>query len=59
MKFLNGWKTYGVAVLTCIYAVSAYFTHHIDLNTMMQLISASGLASGLRHAISTSTPATQ
>lgn len=48
---LQGYKTYTVAVITIVYAVSGYFLGYLDGNAMIQLILGSGLIAGLRNAI--------
>ena len=48
---LNGYKTYLVAALGVIYAVSAWATGHIDANGAIQLIEVALAAAGIRSAI--------
>lgn len=50
---LNGYKTYALALLGIIYAVSGFFTGHIDANTAFELVLGSGGLATLRHGIST------
>lgn len=50
---LSGYKTYIIAVLGIIYAISGFLTGHVDANTAIQLILGSGGLAALRHGIST------
>jgi uncharacterized membrane protein YphA (DoxX/SURF4 family) len=49
---LSGYKTYLVAALGAIYALSAYFTGHVDTNMFVQLLQTSLGLGALRSAIS-------
>lgn len=53
---LNGYKTYAIAILGVIYAVSGFLTGHMDANTALELIGSSGAIASLRHAIDKGTP---
>lgn len=55
LNTLNGYKTYVLAILGLVYAISGFFTGHIDANTAMELILGSGGLATLRHGISTDT----
>ena len=48
---LQGLKTYIVAAVGVVYALSALFTGHIDGNTAVQLLVTSLGLAGLRNAI--------
>jgi len=48
---LNGYKTYIVAAVGVLYAISAWATGHIDANGAVQLIEVALAAVGLRSAI--------
>jgi hypothetical protein len=51
MEKLKGWKTYGLAALSVVYAVSGFLLGHLDANAALQIIGASGFASTIRHAL--------
>lgn len=51
---MNGWKTYAVCAIAIIYAVSGFFTGHLDANAAIEVALAALGAAGLRHGISTS-----
>ena len=51
MAFSAGKKTYAVAVLTVVYAVSGYFIGKVETDTAIQLVLGSGLFAALRNAI--------
>jgi len=53
MTALNGYKTYIVAALGVVYAISGYFTGHVDANAAMEIIITSLAAAGIRHGMST------
>lgn len=48
---LNGYKTYAIAVLTLVYAISGYLLGNIDTETAVQLVIAALGLSALRHSI--------
>lgn len=50
---LDGYKTYTLSILVVIYAVAGFITGNLDANAAFQLLAGSGIASSLRHAIST------
>lgn len=54
MKLLTGYKTYTLAIVTLIYAASAYYTGHMSGMDALNLVLAALGASSIRHAISTS-----
>jgi hypothetical protein len=47
----NGAKTYIIAVLTIIFAVSGMITGHLDLAAGSDLIAIALTGTGLRHAL--------
>ena len=48
---LSGRKAYAVAVLTILYAASAYFTGNMDLSTAIQMILGGAGLGALRAGI--------
>ena len=48
---LNGYKTYILAGLALVYAISGFFTGHIDANTAVETVFAALGAASLRHGI--------
>lgn len=52
MKFnINGYKTYGLAVLAVVYAVSGYFTAHLGGKEALDIIWAALSVAAIRHGI--------
>lgn len=51
---MSGYKTYILAILGALYAISGFFTGHLDANTAIELLLGSGGLATLRHGISTS-----
>lgn len=49
--FLEGKKTFIIAGLTLVYAIIGVILGHIDVNTAIQLVLASGALVSLRSAI--------
>lgn len=54
MNLISGKKTYIVAVLTIIYAVTAYFTGNMDLNTATQMVLGGAGLGALRAGVTKS-----
>lgn len=54
MTKLQGYKTYILMALGVLYAISGFFTGHVDANTAFEIIGGSLGLGTLRHAISTS-----
>ncbi len=50
---LNGYKSYILAALGVIYAISGFFTGHIDANTAFEIVGGSLGLAALRHGVST------
>ena len=53
MSKLNGYKTYIVAAVAVIYAVSGFFTGHLDANTAIETVLTALGAASLRHGMTT------
>lgn len=51
---MSGYKTYLVCAASIVYAVSGFFTGHLDANAAIEVVLAALGAAGLRHAISSS-----
>lgn len=51
---LSGYKTYIVCAAAIIYAISGFYTGHLDVNAAFEVVLAALGAAGLRHGISTS-----
>ncbi len=54
LSFLSGKKTYILAGVAIIYAVTGYFLGHTDANTTMGMVWAALTAAALRGGISSS-----
>lgn len=52
MNFLSGYKTYILAFLAVLYAVSGYFTGHLDAQAAMDAVWVGLTAFSMRAAVS-------
>ena len=50
-KKIDGYKTYGAAIIVVVSATYFFMTGQIDLDTYMQLITGSGFGMTLRSAL--------
>jgi hypothetical protein len=53
IKSLQGQKTYGIAILTAMYAIIGYLLGHVDALTAVNMIFAAAGAAGLRSGVTT------
>lgn len=51
MAAINGYKTYIVAALTALYAISGFLTGNVDANTAMQFLTAAAGMATIRHGV--------
>ena len=51
MNFLNGKKTYLLAIGFTAYAIFGWYTGSLDANAAIQIIMDSGLGATIRHGI--------
>lgn len=51
MGFINGKKSYLLAIATIVYAISGVVTNHLTFHEAVNLVIASGAIATLRHGI--------
>ena len=51
LQSFNGSKTYLVCAVAVLYAITGFFSGHLDANTAIQTVLAALGAAGLRHGI--------
>lgn len=50
-NFVNGYKTYIIAIVTIVWAISAYITGHMGAKEAVEVITAALATMSMRHAL--------